>query len=96
MARERNQIFGGLSKKQVHSLPEEVREARAAYIADSGQQIDGLFAEGVTELPSDSPHKTNWAETRRARIPIVSLDQLVTLGYQIDQDGHTYKPWERN
>jgi len=91
MARESKRILGGLTAAQVHNLSPEVRKARAAYISDSGRQISGLFETGVTELRQDHPDKDGWASSQRAQ-PTESLDRLLELGYQVDEDSNVYEP----
>lgn len=74
----------------MQALSPEVRAARAAYLMDSGAQLDGLFAQGVTELRSDHPDKDDWSGSRRTGVE--SLDRLTELGYQLDEDGTLRDP----
>ena len=90
MSRETRRILGGLMPQQVKSLSPEVRAARAAYIADSGYQLDSVFDSGVTELRADHSDKDDWAGTRHYGTE--SLDRLAGLGYQVGEDGSVYKP----
>lgn len=92
MSREAKTILGGLTSAQVARLSPEVRRARAAYIADSYAELDGLFAGGATELRSDHPDKDDWAKTRRQTNEVESLNQLLDVGYQVGEDGAIYEP----
>lgn len=87
---ESRTIRGGLTPAQVGRLSPEVRAARAAYLADSGAQLETLFDSGVTELRSDDPDKDVWSG--KARNVVESLDLLSEVGYQFDTDGNVYEP----
>jgi len=89
MSREVKTIRGGLTAAQIHRLSPEVRAARAAYISDSGAQIESLFQAGVTELRGDDPDKEVWAGKKDN---VESLDNLLEIGYQIDEAGTLYEP----
>ena len=91
MSREESRtIRGGLTPAQVQRLSPEVRAARAAYLSDSAAQLDSLFEAGVTELRSDDPDKDHWSGEPRNRVE--SLDNLLEIGYQIDNDANLYDP----
>ena len=91
MREELKTIKGGLTPAQVRRLSPEVRAARAAYLRDSGAQLDDLFRGGVTELRSDNPDKDEWAGSRKRSVE--SLDFLTDeVGYQIDEAGNIYGP----
>lgn len=94
MSRESRRVLGGLTPQQVKSLSPEVRAARAAYIADSGYQLDSVFDSGVTELRADHPDKDHWEGTRKDGGE--SLDRLTELGYQVAEDGALYEPEDDN
>ena len=90
VSRETRRVLGGLTPQQIKRLSPEVRSARAAYIADSGYQLDRLFHSGVTELRADHPDKDQWDGTRKDGAE--SLDRLSELGYQLGADGALYEP----
>lgn len=90
VSRETRRILGGLTPQQVKSLSPEVRAARAAYIADSGYQLDSVFDSGATELRADHSDKDDWTGTRKDGTE--SLDRLAGLGYQVAEDGSIYAP----
>jgi len=90
--RESKMILGGLTPAQVNRLSPEVRKARAAYIAESYAELDGLFQGGVTELRHDHPDKDDWAKSRRQANEGESLDRLQELGFQLGEDGSLYDP----